>query len=54
MAVAFCLIALGCLSGWAGIGSQSARWLTTGTRMKRFNQAMAILLLVAAWSTVLI
>lgn len=54
LAATFGAIAVICLIAWALAGSQSAHFLTTPSRIKRFNQTMAVLLLVASWSAVLL
>ena len=50
LSIAFFLISLPCLGAWALLGSLSNRFLLSTHAMKRFNQTMAIALLVAAWS----
>ncbi|MHC8407191.1 LysE family translocator [Pseudomonas sp. TMB3-21] len=52
LSVAFFLISLPCLGGWALLGAGSARWLRSPKAMRRFNRCMALLLLISAWSTV--
>ncbi|MCG8155411.1 LysE family translocator [Brenneria goodwinii] len=52
LSLTFAIIAFGCLSLWALLGSQSHRWLKSPTGMRIFNQIMAILLLISAWWSV--
>jgi len=53
-ALIFFLVAVPCLFVWAALGRGAARWLQTADASKRFNQCMAILLLVSAWSSMLV
>ncbi|MFB4394212.1 MULTISPECIES: LysE family translocator [unclassified Pseudomonas] len=53
LALVFLVVALPCMTGWALLGAASARWLQSPQRVRRFNQLLAGLLLVSAWSTVL-
>ena len=47
-ALLFFLIALPCLAAWALLGAGAARLLRSATHLRRFNQAMALLLVVSA------
>ncbi len=47
-ALLFFLIALPCLATWALLGLGAAKLLHSGARMRLFNQAMALLLVVSA------
>ena len=49
LAVIFLAISLPCLGCWALLGRGAARLFTSARAMKRFNQAMAVLLLASAW-----
>ncbi|MGE7991903.1 LysE family translocator [Pseudomonas sp. NPDC089554] len=53
LALVFLVVALPCMTGWALLGVGSARWLQSPQRVRRFNQLLAGLLLVSAWSAVL-
>ena len=50
----FLVIAIPCLIGWAAIGRGAVSLLHTSVALRRFNQTMALLLLVSAWSSLLI
>lgn len=54
LALVFLLVALPCMSAWALLGVGSARWLQSARRVRVFNQVLAGLLLVSAWSAVLL
>lgn len=53
LALVFLLIALPCMTAWALLGVGSARWLQSPGRVRRFNQVLAGLLLISAWSALL-
>ncbi|KAF1054454.1 MAG: hypothetical protein GAK43_00887 [Stenotrophomonas maltophilia] len=48
LALLFCLVALPCLSAWAGLGSGSQRLLQP-QQLRRLNQGLALLLLGSVW-----
>lgn len=50
----FFLVALPGVAVWAWLGSGAARWITRPESQRLFNRSMALLLLVSAWSTLLI
>lgn len=52
-ALIFLAIAMPCLIGWAALGRGAVRLLRSRASLRRFNQAMALLLLVSAWSSLL-
>lgn len=54
MSLIFFLVALPCMSAWALLGVGSSRWVRSPIAMQRFNQGMALLLLVSAWSSLLV
>lgn len=49
LAAIFLAISLPCLGCWALLGRGAARVFTSARAMTRFNQAMALLLLLSAW-----
>lgn len=49
LAAVFLAISLPCLGCWALLGRGAASLFTSAQAMTRFNQAMALLLLVSAW-----
>ncbi|WP_282339217.1 MULTISPECIES: LysE family translocator [Pseudomonas] len=49
LAAIFFVVSLPCLAAWACLGVGSARLLRSPTALRRFNQAMGLLLLVSAW-----
>jgi threonine/homoserine/homoserine lactone efflux protein len=49
LALLFLLISLPCMALWAGMGAAAQRLLPSARGMVRFNRAMAVLLLAAAW-----
>lgn len=53
-AVIFFLVALPGVAVWAWLGTGAARWITRPGSVRRFNRGMALLLLVSAWSTLLV
>lgn len=48
-ALLFFLISIPCLAAWALLGRGAVRVLRSAAHMRRFNQAMALLLVVSAW-----
>lgn len=52
-ALIFFLVAVPCLTAWALLGRGAARFLKSACWMRRFNQSMALLLLVSAWTSLL-
>jgi threonine/homoserine/homoserine lactone efflux protein len=46
---AFAAVNLPSVSVWTALGTQLRRWLTTATRLRRFNLAMAVLLILSLW-----
>jgi len=54
LSLAFFVISIFCLSGWACLGLSAARFCRSEKSMKRFNQSMAVLLLVSAWLSVVV
>lgn len=53
-ALIFLFVAMPCLIGWAAIGRGAVSLLRSNAALRRFNQAMALLLLVSAWSSLLL
>ncbi|QCI12045.1 LysE family translocator [Pseudomonas putida] len=51
LALVFLLIALPCMAVWAALGVGSTRWLQAPGRLLWFNRALAGLLLVSAWAS---
>jgi threonine/homoserine/homoserine lactone efflux protein len=49
VAAAFAAVNLPSVSVWTALGTQLRRWLTTATRLRRFNMAMAALLVLSLW-----
>ncbi len=49
MSLAFFLVSIPCMSAWAYLGVSAARFCRSAHGIKRFNQAMALLLLISAW-----
>lgn len=49
----FFLVAIPCLTVWALVGRGAVRLLTSERAMQRFNRAMALLLLISAWASLL-
>ncbi len=49
LALLFFVIALPCLGVWAALGRGITRFCRSDAGMRRFNQAMAMLLLASAW-----
>ncbi|MGX9864687.1 LysE family translocator [Pseudomonas moraviensis] len=54
LSVAFLLVSLPCMTLWALLGVGSARLLGSPQAFKRMNAALAFLLLLSAWLTVLV
>jgi threonine/homoserine/homoserine lactone efflux protein len=53
LSLAFLLVSLPCMTFWALLGIGSARLFGTPQAFKRMNAALALLLLLSAWLTVL-
>lgn len=53
LALVFLLVALPSMTAWALMGIGSARWLRSSRALRLFNQGLAGLLLVSAWSALL-
>ncbi|MGK9063562.1 LysE family translocator [Stutzerimonas chloritidismutans] len=53
-ALLFFLVALPCLAAWAALGRGAVGLLRSAAAFRRFNQGMALLLLVSAWSSLLL
>jgi threonine/homoserine/homoserine lactone efflux protein len=49
VAAAFAAVNLPSVSVWTALGTQLRRWLTTTARLRRFNLAMAGLLVLSLW-----
>ncbi|MGH8417699.1 MAG: LysE family translocator [Pseudomonas sp.] len=54
LSLAFFLVSIPCLSAWAWLGVSAAKFCRSAQSMKRFNQAMALLLVVSAWLTLVV
>ncbi|MHC8351193.1 LysE family translocator [Pseudomonas sp. RT4P38] len=54
LSLLFFFVSLPCLGVWAMLGAGTARWFRSANSIQRFNQTMALLLVVSAWLTVLI
>lgn len=52
LSLIFFLVALPCMAIWAWLGVKAAAWTRSPGRLRWFNRAMAVLLLLTAWSTV--
>lgn len=50
-ALIFFLVAMPCLTAWAMLGRGAVRILRSAQALRRFNQVMALLLLVSAWAS---
>ncbi|MFY1667107.1 LysE family translocator [Pseudomonas sp. Pseu.R1] len=50
----FFLVSIPCMSAWAYLGVSAAKFCRSAHSMKRFNQAMALLLVVSAWLTLVV
>lgn len=53
LSVTFFVVSIPCMSAWAWLGVSAAKFCRSAHSMKRFNQGMALLLVVSAWLTVL-
>ncbi|SEJ06427.1 LysE family translocator [Pseudomonas sp. NFR16] len=51
LSLVFFLVSVPCLIVWAYVGVSAAKLFRSARSMKRFNQAMALLLLASAWLT---
>ncbi|MEJ5863404.1 LysE family translocator [Pseudomonas farsensis] len=54
LSLVFLLVAIPCMTTWVLLGVGSARWLRSPRVLRWFNQSLAGLLLVSAWSAVLV
>lgn len=54
LSLAFFLISIPCMTAWAYLGIGAAKFFRSATSMKRFNQVMAVMLLVSAWATLIV
>ncbi len=54
LSLIFLLLAVPSMSAWALLGAGSARLLQAPKRVQRFNQALALLLLVSTWAALLL
>jgi threonine/homoserine/homoserine lactone efflux protein len=54
LSLTFFLVAVPCMAAWAYLGVSAAKFCRSAQGMKRFNQAMAVLLLVSAWLTLVL
>jgi len=54
LSLVFLLIALPSMTAWALMGIGSTRWLRSPRALRMFNQGLAGLLLVSAWSALLV
>ena len=54
LSLAFLLVSLPCMTAWALLGVGSSRAFGSPKAFKRMNHALAFLLLVSAWLTVLV
>jgi threonine/homoserine/homoserine lactone efflux protein len=54
LSLVFFLVAIPCMSAWAYLGVSAAKVFRTAHSMRRFNQAMAVLLVVSAWASLLV
>jgi threonine/homoserine/homoserine lactone efflux protein len=54
LSLMFFLVSIPCMSAWAYLGVSAAKFCRSAQSMKRFNQAMAVLLLVSAWLTLVV
>lgn len=54
LALVFFLVALPCMGCWALLGAGALRWFRSETAMARMNKALAVLLLLSAWSSLLV
>ncbi|MFJ3524702.1 LysE family translocator [Pseudomonas sp. NPDC090203] len=54
LSLVFFLVAIPCMCAWAYLGVSAGKVFRTARSMQRFNQAMAILLLLSAWGTLVV
>ncbi|WHS63000.1 LysE family translocator [Pseudomonas sp. G2-4] len=54
LSLAFFAISIPCMTVWAYLGLGAARFCRSAVAMGRFNRAMAVLLLVSAWATLVV
>lgn len=54
LSLAFFLVSIPCMSAWAYVGVSAGKFCRSAKSMKRFNQGMAVLLLVSAWLTLVV
>ncbi len=54
LSLVFFLVAIPCMTAWAYLGVSAAKFCRSAQSMKRFNQVMAVLLLVSAWLTLVV
>ncbi|HEY0286966.1 MAG TPA: LysE family translocator [Pseudomonas sp.] len=54
LSLAFFLISIPCMTVWAYLGVSAARFCRSAISMKRFNQVMAVLLLLSTWLTLVV
>ncbi|MGK3121726.1 LysE family translocator [Pseudomonas corrugata] len=54
LSLAFFAISIPCMTVWAYLGLGAARFCRSAVAMRRFNRAMALLLLASAWLTLLV
>ncbi|EIK96565.1 LysE family transporter [Pseudomonas sp. M47T1] len=54
LSLGFFLVSLPCMTCWALLGAGSARWISSPRAMQRMNRVLAVLLLVSAWTAVLL
>ena len=54
LSLMFFLVSIPCMTAWAYLGVSAAKFCRSAQSMKRFNQAMAVLLLVSAWLTLVV
>lgn len=53
LSLAFFLVALPCVACWAVLGAGSARWLRSPLAISRMNKALAVILLISTWGSLL-
>lgn len=54
LSLMFFLVSIPCMSAWAYLGVSAAKFCRSAQSMRRFNQVMAVLLLVSAWLTLVV
>jgi len=54
LSLVFFAISIPCLTAWAYLGRGAARLCRSDVAMGRFNRAMALLLLISAWATLVV